>query len=118
MGDWVVGIDLGGTKTALGLISPDNRIVAQRRLPIYADEGPQAVVERIARLVGALETELPAGEAISALGICCPGPLNHVTGTLGTLVNVPGLSHVPIRQLLSDRLKLPVRLEHDARSEE
>src|SRR5260221_1444333 len=116
MGDWVVGIDLGGTKTALGLISPDNRIVAQRRMPTDADEGPQAVVERIARLVGELESELPAGETISALGICCPGPLNHVTGTLGTLVNVPGLSHVPIRQMLAYRLNLPVRLEHDAKA--
>ncbi|MCC7447307.1 MAG: ROK family protein [Anaerolineae bacterium] len=116
MDAWVVGIDLGGTKTALGLISPDNRVVAHRRMPTDADEGPQAVVERIARLIGELESELPAGQKVSAVGICAPGPLDHVNGNLLTLVNVPGLSNTPLRQMLSDRLGLPVRLEHDAKA--
>jgi glucokinase len=113
--DWVIGIDLGGTKVAFGLISPDNRIVARCRIPTDADDGPQAVVERIAQQKAALEQELPAGKKVQAVGICCPGPLDHVTGTLLTLVNVPGLSNTPLRQLLADRLQLPVRLDHDAK---
>jgi glucokinase len=116
MSDWVIGVDLGGTKTALGLISPDNRVVAHRRMPTDADEGPRSVVERIAQLVAELEAELPAGEKVAGLGICCPGPVDHVTGTLLTLVNVPGLSNTPLRQLLADRLNLPIRLEHDAKA--
>jgi len=116
MSDWVVGVDLGGTKTALGLISPDNQVVAHRRMPTDADEGSQAVVERIAQLVAELEREAPGGQRVSGLGICCPGPVDHVTGTLLTLVNVPGLSNTPLRQLLSERLNLPVRLEHDAKA--
>ncbi len=114
--NWVIGIDLGGTKTALGLISPDNRVVAHRRMPTDADQGPQAVVERIARLVAELESELPAGEKVAALGICTPGPVDHVSGTLLTLVNLPGLSNTPLRQLLAERLNLPVRLDHDAKA--
>src|SRR5262245_27326995 len=107
MDGWVVGVDLGGTKTALGLISPDNRLVAQRRMATNPDEGPGSVVERIAQLVSDLGAELPAGEKISALGICCPGPVDHVTGTLLRLVNLPGLSNTPLRQLLAERLKIP-----------
>lgn len=116
MDGWVVGVDLGGTKTALGLISPDNRIVAHRRMATNPDEGPGSVVERIAQLVNELGTELPAGAKISALGICCPGPVDHETGTLLRLVNLPGLSNTPLRQLLAERLKIPVRLEHDAKA--
>src|SRR5581483_71711 len=116
MDGWVVGIDLGGTKTALGLISPDNRVVAHRRMPTNADEGPSSVVERIAHLVADLEAEVPGGERVAALGICCPGPVNHETGTLLKLVNLPGLSNTPLRQLLAERLNLPVRLEHDAKA--
>ncbi len=116
MNDWVVGVDLGGTKTALGLIDPDNRVAAHHRMPTDADDGPQAVVERIAQAVHAFEKELPTGARIAALGICCPGPVDHVTGTLLTLVNVPGLSNTPLRQMLADRLNLPVRLEHDAKA--
>ncbi len=55
MSDWVVGVDLGATKIALGLIDPDDRIVAYRRIPTNADEGPQAVVERIAQSTLELE---------------------------------------------------------------
>jgi formate C-acetyltransferase len=47
MDEWTVGIDLGATKTALGLVDAGNRIVARRRMATRADDGPQAVVERI-----------------------------------------------------------------------
>ena len=33
MDNWVVGIDLGGTKIEVGLVAPDNRIVARKRFP-------------------------------------------------------------------------------------
>jgi glucokinase len=112
---WVIGIDLGGTKTALGLVSPDNRVVATRRIATNGDKGAQAVVERIAVEVAALMQSLPAGETIAAVGICCPGPVDHITGSLLTLVNIPGLSNTPLRQLLADRLGLPVKLDHDAK---
>ncbi len=112
---WVVGVDLGGTKTALGLVSPDNQVVAHRRFPTNEHEGPASVVERIAVQVAELATELPAGEKIKALGICTPGPVDHITGHLFTLVNLPGLSNTPLRQLLADRLQIPVQLDHDAK---
>ena len=116
MNDWVIGIDLGATKIELGLVSPDNRIVARRRIPTQADDGPAAVVERIARQVDVLREELPADSAIAALGICSPGPLDHETGVLMDPPNIPGLHHAPLRQMLSDRLSMPVVLEHDAKA--
>ncbi len=55
MKEWVVGVDLGATKIAMGLIDPADRIVACRRMPTDADGGPQPVVERIAQSVAELE---------------------------------------------------------------
>ena len=40
MEPWVVGVDLGGTKIELGLIDPQNRIVAREKVPTKAAEGP------------------------------------------------------------------------------
>ena len=48
-------------KIALGLVSPDNQIVAQRRIPTDAELGAPSVVERIAHAVRELERELPGG---------------------------------------------------------
>jgi glucokinase len=110
---WVIGIDLGGTKTALGLVSPENEVIAVRRIATDAAAGPQSIVERIARQVADLETE--SGQQAQAVGICCPGPVDHISGRLLTPVNLPGLSNTPLRQLLADRLQVPVKLDHDAK---
>ncbi len=116
MSSWVVGIDLGATKIALGLISPDNRIVASDRLPTNASDGPGSAVERIAQSITDLQKELPAGGQIAAAGICSPGPLDHQTGVILDPPNLTGWRDVPLRQMLADRLKLPVSLEHDAKA--
>src|SRR5262245_47014954 len=116
MSEWVVGVDLGGTKIDLGLVNAENNIVTRRRIATENEKGPADVVERIAGIVSEFERELPTGERIAAMGICTPGPVDHVSGTLLTLVNVPGLSNTPLRQMLADRLKLPVRLDHDAKA--
>ncbi len=116
MSDWVIGVDLGATKTALGLIDPADQIVARCRIPTDADDGPPAVVDRIAQCVAELEREVPAGKRIEALGICSPGPVDHQTGMLLDPPNIPGLHNAPLGPMLAERLNLPVRLEHDAKA--
>jgi glycyl-radical enzyme activating protein/glucokinase-like ROK family protein len=116
MGDWLLGVDLGGTKIEVGLVDPHNRIVGRRRIPTNAFEGPQRVVERIADCVAELRTLLPADMQIAALGICSPGPVDHETGTLIDPPNLVGLHNAPLRQMLAERLNLVVSLEHDAKA--
>lgn len=116
MGDWVVGVDMGATKIALGLIDPEDQIVAYRRAATQAQEGPQAVVERIAQGVAELAGHVPEGKPIAGLGICSPGPVDHQSGTLIDPPNLQGLHHSPLRDMLARRLDLPVSLEHDAKA--
>ncbi len=113
---WVIGVDLGGTKIALGLIDLHDRIVARHRVATHPDEEPAATVERIAVAVEVLSRHLPAGSFFDALGICTPGPVDHVTGMLIDPPNLPGLHNAPLRALLSARLGIPVCLEHDAKA--
>jgi glucokinase len=113
---FVLGVDLGGTKIDIGLIAPDNSILARTRIPTHHEQGGAVVVERIAKIAEDFARELPAGERTAALGICTPGPVDHVEGRLLTLVNLPGLSQTPLRAMLSERLGIPVRLEHDAKA--
>ena len=116
MSSWVVGVDLGGTKIEMGLVDPQNQIVARYRVPTADEEGPQAVVERIAEGVAELATAVPGNNQIAALGICTPGPVDHAAGMVLDPPNVKGLHNIPLRQLLADRLQMPVGLEHDAKA--
>ena len=116
MNDWVVGVDLGGTKIEIDLVNSRNEIIGRRRIPTNPWEGPASVVERIAANVRELESLLPAGQRIAAMGICSPGPVDHETGTLIDPPNLAGLHHTPLRQMLSERLNIVVSLEHDAKA--
>lgn len=116
MNNYVVGIDLGATKIALGLIDPLDRITARRRIPTHVAEGPQAAVVRMVQSISELAQELPSGQQIAAVGICSPGPIDHEAGLIIDPPNLTGWRNVPLRQMLADRLDLPVTLEHDAKA--
>ena len=92
MCEWVVGIDLGATKIDLGLVDLENRIIARRRILTESDAGPQTVVERIAQSVSELEQSIPGGQRLSAVGICSPGPVDHLAGMLLDPPNYPGFA--------------------------
>lgn len=116
MKPWVIGIDLGATKIRLGLVGPQDDVVAVRQIPTNAHEGPNAVVERMAVEMGELARALPGGASIAAVGLCCPGPVDHISGMLLDPPNLLGLHHTPLRDLLAARLNLPVVIEHDAKA--
>ncbi|MFO7633092.1 MAG: ROK family protein [Caldilinea sp.] len=116
MTTFVAGIDLGGTKIEVGLVAPDNRIVARKRFPTEDARGPASVVERIAACLNELQMQLPGGQRVEAVGVCTPGPVDHASGTLLDPPNIPGLHHTPLATLLSERLGAPVRIDHDAKA--
>ena len=107
MEPWVVGVDLGGTTIKLGLIDPQNKILERRKFPTNQEEGPEAAIEHIAEVVNEYRKFVPDKENIAALGICCPGPLDHEVGMLINPTNLPKFYNVPLRQMLFDRLEHP-----------
>jgi len=111
----VIGIDLGGSKIALGLVSPRGEILARRRIDTRAELGLDSVLGRIAAEIDGLKPALPPAAATTAVGIGAPGPRDPRSGDLLTLVNLPGLSNTPFRRALQARLGLPVALDHDAK---
>jgi len=114
--DWVIGVDLGGTKIEIGLISPENRVVSRVRIPTHPALGPQSVVERIGKEVETLSALRPEGARIAALGLCAPGPVDNAAGMLLDPPNLAGLHYAPLQQMLSTRLGIPVQIDHDAKA--
>lgn len=113
---WYLGIDLGASTFKCGLISPEWKIVARNEAPTHALEGPAQATERLAQNVRALYAQLPQGAMISALGICSPGPIEHNTGMIVDPPNLTGWRNVPFAQMMSEKLGIPVSLEHDAKA--
>ena len=112
---YVVAIDLGGTKIDFGLVASDNTILARKRIDANTFDGVDAVLARMLEQINLLKKYLPSGQMISAVGMCAPGPLDHITGTLKDPPNI-GLQHVPIGPMFQEILGVPVKLEHDAKA--
>jgi glucokinase len=104
MDEYVIGIDLGGTKILTARFDLQGRVLAQAREQTRAVEGPAAVIERMAGTVAAvMQGADPAG--LVGLGVGSPGPIYPATGVVDGPPNLPGWDRVPLRDILHDRLR-------------
>ena len=55
---FVVGVDLGGTKIAVGLFTSEDKLTLQHLQPTGAQEGPQAVIESLRQAIFHLVVEI------------------------------------------------------------
>ncbi len=109
----ILGIDIGGTKTALVLGDHAGLVSARRQIPSPLHLRPTAMVDVVAGLARELLGE--AG-AVEAVGVSIGGPLDSEAGVILGPPHLPGWDEVPLRALLEARLDLPVFVEHDART--
>ncbi len=105
----VIGVDVGGTKVSVALMR--DGVLAQPRLEHTEQSDGEALVRQLGDLIAA-ELER-AFEPVTAVGIGIPSVIAWDSGRVRASVNVP-LRDVPLRDLLHDRLDLPVYVDNDA----
>jgi len=106
-----VGVDLGGTTVKAGLVSSEGTIVSSAKLPTLAAEGPDAVIGQIEKAVRHLLGS--TREQVLGVGIGTPGVVSY-DGVVKYPPNRPGWTEVPLGEVLSKRIGLPVAVENDA----
>ncbi len=115
MPDLYGAIDLGGTKLRAVVADLEGNICGEIIRPSEADEGPDRV---IARMIETLEEAASASglpvSGLRAVGVASPGALDLVHGRVFEAPQLPGWDGVPLVQIMSERLGLPVLLENDA----
>jgi glucokinase len=111
-----IGVDVGGTKVAAGLVSSTGKITHQVRVPMHAMDaaaGLAAVTSAIDSVRGAVNAHPESPGSISGIGICAPGPLDPRTGIVINPPNLPGWRNFPLAGLVSKTYLLPVRVDND-----
>jgi glucokinase len=102
----VIGVDLGGTKVA---VAPLRGITLGESLVKPTDRsGGEALIDQ---LVDMIQTTGQGG--LDAVGVGVPSVVEFETGRVVSSVNIP-LADVPLRQVLGDRLGVPVFVDNDA----
>lgn len=103
-----IGIDIGGTKIAGGVVAVDGRIITEHRVATAADD-PRAIIEAVTAMVGMLGQ----GREITAVGVAAPGFIDRDRSVIRYAPNIAWREE-PLRRLLSERLGLPVTIDNDA----
>jgi glucokinase len=102
----VVGVDIGGTKVAAASLR-EGRLGESVVSPTPLADGLMLVDEIVAVVQDA------AGGKLDAVGIGVPSIVEFETGRVISSVNVP-LADIPLRQVLGERLGVPVFVDNDA----
>jgi len=110
----VVGVDIGGTKVAAGLVNAAGEILARSKTPMLTTGTPSNGLAAVSTAIRGLFPDTPAQNQIAAIGICAPGPLNPKTGVI---INPPNLTiwhNYPLAEEMRRVYNVPVRVDNDA----
>jgi glucokinase len=99
-----IGVDVGGTKVSVAVLEGSRLSEPTLRPTVLSSS--EGLIDQLADLIE------EAGPA-DAVGIGVPSVIDFATGTARHSVNVP-LQDVPLRRILTERLRLPVYVDNDA----
>jgi glucokinase len=112
-----MGVDIGGTKIAAGLVDASGTIVQQVRTPMAAHGEASAGLAAVVAAIKKLGEKLGAGSSLSStvrgIGLCSPGPVDPHTGVVINPPNLPCWRNYPLVAEVSRTFGLPVKLDND-----
>src|SRR5712692_1660418 len=85
----VVGVDIGGTKVAAGLVDANGEIRARNRTPMLTTGAPSNGLDAVSTAIRGLFSDGCSQTRIGAIVICTPAPLNPDTRVI---INPPNLA--------------------------
>jgi glucokinase len=103
-----VGVDVGGTKIAAGLVTPEGKILKEARYPTPTSGG--RLVEIIARAV----SEVKDGYEVGGVCLAVAGMILARANKVVFSPNLRAVEGIPLKDELEPRIGLPLTLENDA----
>ena len=109
-----IGIDLGGTNIAAGILDERNVLICKKSMPFPRGRGTQAVIDVCTALDRALLTEAALSDAeVSGVGTAVPGSVDIENGVVIDAHNLD-FHHTPLAGLLHESLQKPIAVINDA----
>jgi glucokinase len=102
----VIGLDLGGTKIAVARLSGTD--LSKSLIQPTKLSSQEELVEQLVEMIGACR-----GDELDGVGLGVPSIVEFQTGRVVSSANIP-LADVPLREVLGERLGVPVFVDNDA----
>lgn len=110
-----IGIDIGGTKTAVAAVDASGRVHARADFETRSDRGFSTCLAELVERIRSIRAEANwKAASLRGIGIGCAGPVNPVRGTIHNPYTLPGWDGADIVTPLREVFHIPVCLENDA----
>jgi glucokinase len=110
-----LGIDIGGTKVAAGLVDSAGEILFHTRVPMVSTGSAEEGFGAVASAIRAVFAAKPEGQrSLAGIGVCSPGPLDPRTGVVINPPNLPCWRNYPLADELKRVFGVPARVDNDA----
>jgi glucokinase len=114
-GEKAIGIDIGGTKTAVAAVNREGRIVARRVFATEAEQGFERALKRMAQAIESVLTEAEwQAKELCGIGIGCTGPVSAERGVINNPYTLHSWTNCEIVARLTTIFDRPAYLENDA----
>lgn len=111
----MLGVDIGGTKVAAGLVDSEGRVLFRTRVPMAAAADAAAGFAAVRSAIDAVFAAYPsAREGLGGIGICSPGPLDPSTGIVINPPNLPCWRNFPLAAEVKSAYGVDARIDNDA----
>jgi glucokinase len=111
----LIGIDIGGTKTIVGVADETGNVIDKKRIATLVNLGRDQIIDSIKAAVWGLLGEYHmSAEDIDGIGIGCGGPVDKNRRSVISVPNMPGWENVPLADIFSDEFNTPAWLDNDA----
>jgi glucokinase len=108
----ILGVDVGGTKVAVGIVDRQGKILAQGRRAMVAQGTAEAAFDAVTAAIDSILS--PTKDNVSSIGICAPGPLDPKSGVVLNPPNLPCWRNFPLAEKISAKYGVPVKVDNDA----
>jgi glucokinase len=109
----ILGVDIGGTKVAVGLVDREGTILTQSRKPMVANGTAEAGLQAVAAAIDSMTAAADPYGGFHSIGICAPGPLDPKTGVVLNPPNLPCWRNFPLAEKIVEMYHLPVKVDND-----
>jgi glucokinase len=115
MKKYVIGVDVGGTKIAVGIVNKKGTLKQKYVVPTLADKGYKVSMDQVLLAIrDIIRFSNVDKKDIEGIGVCAPGPLDPIKGIVHNPPNLPGWKEVPLVDIVKKRFRKKVKLENDA----
>ena len=116
MGDYSIGVDLGGTNLRIAAVENDGKLLEKLTLGAEVSRGRDFVIAEMCKAIETLRAKCEGTGQLAGIGIGVPGFIDMAAGMVMESPNLPDWKSFPVRDEIEGRLGTKVMLENDANS--